>query len=170
MPDATNSMIVMQQITTIWSKSARGAQGREVRARLPQWYPLPDAALVSRASRVGHLVQRREPDYATTECVETTSGDSTGPQHRSVAAVTDGDGIAVVFEWPGDCGVPARHQRRIVLRSGSWARVYYNGRFIGHEHSWYEDKIVNVAFGILPIRDLFQAPPTAELECRVDLW
>jgi hypothetical protein len=98
------------------------------------------------------------------------SGDSTRPQHRNVEAVVEGDVLAVVFEWPGDCGVPARHQRRIVARRESWVRAYYNGRFVDHDRSWYEDKIVNVAFGILPVRDLFGGRPAAELECRVDLW
>ena len=170
MTDALNTVTVMQQITTSWSKETRGVHGREVRARLPQWYPLPDAALVSRASRIEHLVRREEPDYAATEAVKAISADSTRPQHRSVEALVEGDVLAVVFEWPGDCGAPARHQRRIVAQRESWVRVYYNGRFADHDRSWYEDKIVNVAFGILPVRDLFQGRPAAELECRVDLW
>lgn len=169
MTDAANITIVMQQITTIWSKATRGAQGREVRARLPQWYPLPDAALISRAGRIEHLVRRGEPDYVATEAVKSMSGGSR-PQHRSVEAVVEGDALAVVFEWPGDCGAPARHQHRIVARRESWVRVYYNGRFVDPDRSWYEDKIVNVAFGILPVRDLFKGRPAAELECRVDLW
>jgi hypothetical protein len=51
MTDAPNTVTVVQQITTIWSKETRGAHGREVRARLPQWYPLKQAPVLEREGK-----------------------------------------------------------------------------------------------------------------------
>lgn len=51
-------MIVFQHIETDWTKADRGARGRELRARLPVSYPVPDGLLASRRRCVLHQIRR----------------------------------------------------------------------------------------------------------------
>jgi len=58
-----------------------------------------------------------------------------------------------------------------VLSPGSQALVRYNGRFVGYEDPWYEEKIVHVSYGVAPRRDLFEVAVSSQtLACMVDLW
>jgi hypothetical protein len=58
-----------------------------------------------------------------------------------------------------------------LLRSRQVAAVRYNGRFVGHEDAWYEDKIVLIAFDPMASRDLFlSTSPAFVVNARVDLW
>jgi hypothetical protein len=58
-----------------------------------------------------------------------------------------------------------------VLVRGQVATVRFNGRFVGHDEAWYEDKIVHVAFDVVPSRDLFLSPSvTFVVDARIDLW
>jgi hypothetical protein len=169
-------MIVVQRIVTMWTKATRSTH-RERRARLPTAYPLPDAVLVSRASCTVHQIDRGEQDEyqprssvvdhgRPTACIGSASACSVVLEER-------GDGLHVGFRWTAsDCGQPHRHQAGpIVVPTGARAVVRFNGRFIGYEDPWYEDKIVHVAYGVLPQRELFEAPrPRQALICLVDLW
>lgn len=170
----SGALVLVQRIITSWTKSTRGADGREARARLPQGYPLPDEVLVSRAPCTRHVVNRGEHgEYrpsATVQLDEVLRAAlgiaTTSIELREVDAV-----LRVSFRCEGDTGAPRREPMSMTLESGTWGRVHYNGRFTSHESSWYESKIVNVAYGIPPRRDLFEAgEPNATLDARVDLW
>jgi hypothetical protein len=52
--------VIVQRITTIWTKRTRGAPGREHRARLPVAYPLPESLLGSAPVCACHGVVRAE--------------------------------------------------------------------------------------------------------------
>lgn len=73
---------------------------------------------------------------------------------------------------PGDEGAPRRAPPpKLRLSPGAWGRVRYNGRFVGFDEPWYEEKTVNLAYQLAPVRGLFtQSQPTARLDAQVDLW
>ncbi len=166
--------IVVQRIVTTWTKATRGALDREARARLPKGYPLPDAALVSRAPCIRHFVSRRANEgYRVSEGFdEDTRIRATGGLSPTSIVLTETDGILeVAFEPEGDAGSPRRSAPAIRLAPGTWGRARYNGRFQSFDEPWYEGKIVNVAYGLPLVREMFtKGEPTAILLGEVDLW
>jgi hypothetical protein len=169
-------VVIVQRIVTRWNKATRSSH-REQRARLPRAYPLPDGVLVSRAPCAVHEIDRRDDDDRE---VHVRVAEHTRPTARcgsasgsSVVLEEQADGLHVSFRWiDTDCGQPHRHSAGpVVLQPGDRALVRFNGRFVGHENPWYEDKIVHVSYGIAPRRDLFEVRvPSQTLACSVDLW
>jgi hypothetical protein len=170
------SKVVVQRITTIWTKRTRGAAGREHRARLPQAYPLPDSVMVARLPCASHLVYRAE---ASAYREQSSVGFDSQPRARigigpsAVELAYRGDGLQLAFRGDvADTGRPVRAPLppRLLLR-GDVASVRFNGRFTGHEDAWYEEKIVHIAFDVTPRRDLFLSASVAHvIDARVDLW
>lgn len=166
-------MIVVQRIVTSWTKATRGAEGREARARLPKGYPLPEAVLRSNAACVRHQLSRGAHDnYRLTEVVEEDSAVRVRKGSTPTAiAFTERDGhMEVSFVTGGDEGAPRRRAAPIVLAKGTWGRARYNGRFSSFDEPWYEDKIVNIAYGVPAVAALFTGEPSVVLEALVDLW
>lgn len=166
--------MIVQRIVTTWTKRTRGAEGREARARLPTAYPLPDALLVSKAPCLQHFVARGESDgwaleekHRTREDVSASLGEEHGAVRLSLAAAGE---MNIVFVHADECGAPFRRKKQARLLAGSWARVRFNGRFVGYEEAWYEEKVVNIAFGTAATRDLFLATsPSVVLEAMANL-
>ena len=170
-------MLVVQRIVTEWSKRARDASGREVRARLPVAYPLPDALLVARAACLNHYVSRNEskrydPKHAS-EVHDRPWVSPSGFDGAVLLAHRD-DHLTVRFCWSLlACGAPTRFPQSAHLQSGGVCRVSFIGRYTDFDTGshWYEDKIVNVAFGLPLSRDMFlTSPPSCTLEARADLF
>jgi hypothetical protein len=176
MADRPNTVIV-QRITTSWTKRTRGAEGRERRARLPVAYPLPDRVLVSRSASVCHSVVRGEAsDYAERVALSFDAAPTArvGSGANSAVQLTHREAnLEVAFMGAAtDTGQPVRAQMPSrSLLSGQVATVRFNGRFVGWYDGWYEDKIVHIAYDVTPSRDLFLgAAPAFVIDARVDLW
>ena len=165
--------VVVQRIDTQWTKRTRDAAGRELRARLPQAYALPDALLHTTDLCVRHFVERSEPDFEVREWVEHDDTPTTGRGGAvSVRLRMIGDELEVVFVG-SDAGAPRRYRRMKRIPAGSWMRVRYNGRFLssnGRGPNFYEDKIVNVAFRTDLRATMFSGIPPFELDALADLW
>jgi hypothetical protein len=164
---------IVQRVVTRWTKKTRGAEGRETRARLPKAYELPDLLLVAGSPCLQHFVERSESSaYAPTEDWR-ERGDlsvSVGASVSSLRLLPHGDELEVAFVHAGDCGLPRRAPRTVRIRAGTWARVRYNGRFVGFDDAWYEEKVLNVAFRVAAVRDMFLGtPPSVELEAMANL-
>jgi hypothetical protein len=169
--------LIVQRMTSTWTKRTRGAAGRERRAHLPAAYPLPDAVLVSRSASVCHDISGSEASayrelFSVAFDAQPTA--RTGTAASSAVQLKSRDaGLEVAFTGcVTDTGRPVRSPMLAkVLRSGQVATVRFNGRFVGHEQVWYEDKIVMIAFDIMPSRDLFlSASAVFVIDARVDLW
>jgi hypothetical protein len=176
-PTSPTAPVVVQRITTWWTKRTRGAAGRENRARLPVAYALPDSVLVSRAASACHSVERGESSGYLRER-QTVSFDAQptarlGGATGAVRLARRPDGLAVAFDGNAfDTGRPSRAAvKPTLLLPGQVATIRFNGRFVGHEDPWYEDKLVHVAFGVALTRDLFvEARPAFVIDARADLW
>jgi hypothetical protein len=164
---------IVQRIVTRWTKRTRGAEGREIRARLPMAYELPDTLLVATSPCLQHFIERGESSgYSLREdCRERDDlSVSVGASVSSVRLAPHGDELEVAFAHAGDCGLPRRAPRSVRIHAGSWARVRYNGRFVGYDDAWYEGKILNVAFRVAPARQMFSAThPSIVLEVLANL-
>src|SRR5579872_3530614 len=170
--------VIVQRITTTWTKRSRGAAGREHRARLPVAYPLPDAALVSRSASMCQEIDRHEASvYREREAISFDAQPTAWSRRTLRSAVRlrlGGAGLEVAFNGTGvgayDAGRPPRWPMPAkVLRSTQVATVRFNGRFVGYEEAWYEDKILHVAFDATPHRELFLSTSAAfVIDARVD--
>jgi hypothetical protein len=169
-------IIILQHITTSWTKATRGAEGREVRARLPRAYPLPSGIVLPPGSCLIHNVRRAERDlYVVSQEYRVTpelSPRMGAESERAVRLCEQDDVLTVSFACTSECGKPWRASPgAIELRRGDVGRVRFNGRFRSYEESWYEDKIVNVAYGCSYALGVFtESEPTATLDALVDLW
>jgi hypothetical protein len=173
----TGARVVVQRIDTRWTKATRDAAGRELRARLPSAYALPETLVHTSLVCARHFIERHEPSFDVREWCESDDNLTTG---RGGAAMTMAsvrlaivkDELEVTFLCT-DAGEPRRHRRKTSIRAGSWIRVLYNGRF----RSWgsrgltiYEDKIVNVAFRADRRATMFSGVPPFELDMQADLF
>jgi hypothetical protein len=166
-------MIVVQRIVTSWTKATRGAEGREARARLPKAYPIPEAIARSSAACVRHQVSRSaHDDYRLIELVEEDAAARVRKDSRPTAiTLVERDGhLEVAFVVGGDEGAPRRRAAPILLPTGAWGRARYNGRFSSFDEPWYEEKVLNIAYGMSPVSTLFVGEPGVLLEALVDLW
>lgn len=159
-------MIVLQHVVTIWTKRTRGAEGREQRARLPTWYPVPEGLLASARRFLRQQIRRDEwHGWSATPQVEVSD------RVRGTDAVTlaeEGGALAVAF-LGGACGRPRRDDAKVVVPAGRHLTVRFNGRIPSYDDPWYEDHIVHVAFDPPPSLRMF-ADDDLVLERRVDLW
>jgi hypothetical protein len=171
-------LVIVQRIDTIWTSGERDAQARELRARLPRAYALPDSLVRSDRLCARHFVKRSAPSYSLQHESRETDDDVVsghGAAARTTASVRLAlvrDDLEVTF-LPTDAGEPRRGRRVVRLRAATWMRVQYNGRFRDWERgarTWYEEKIMNIAFRTPPRSSLFKGQPMVELDLCADLW
>jgi hypothetical protein len=173
-PDRS-SRVIVQRITTAWTKRSRGAAGRELRARLPAAYPLPDGAIVSRSHCVLHEIARSEASaYGERFGVAFDEQPKSRIRGPSAVQLTYKEaGLEIALQAADkDTGRPTRARMPPKLvRSGEFATVRFNGRFAGYDFNWYEDKIIHIAFEMTPCRGLFlEASAAFVMDARLDLW
>ncbi len=134
---------------------------------------LPDALLVASSPCLQHFVERGEASaYSPTENSRERDdlSVSVGASASSVRLRRQGEELEVAFVHAGDCGLPRRPPSTVRIRAGVWARVRYNGRFVGFDDAWYEEKVLNVAFRVPAARDMFLGTlPSVELEAMANL-
>jgi hypothetical protein len=163
-------MVLVQHIVLRWSRRQRGAVDRERRARLPRALPLPIGVL-ARALCVRHLVTCGRYPTKPDERVE---ADALLCVKRGACSIDlrEVDGVLLVSFGTGDEGAPQRlAPPPLALAQGTWGRARYNGRFVGFDEVWYEEKTINIAYDVPPARGLFTSTaPHALLDAQVDLW
>ena len=126
---------------------------------------------------MGHAVARSEDSAYAERFAEWFETQPAARDHGGAGSAVQltyrNAGLDVAFNGAlTDTGRPARSPMPVkTLRPGEVATVRFNGRFVGHEDPWYEDKIIHIAFDLAPRRDLFLAASTAFIiDARVDLW
>ncbi len=159
-------MIVLQHILTRWTKRTRGAEGREQRARLPGWYPVPEGLLAAGRRCLRQQVRRDESHGWSPTALEEVSDRLRGTD--AVELADTGDALEVTLRG-GACGRPRRDDAKVVVPAGRRLTVRFNGRMQSYDDPWYEDHIVHVAADARPSLRMF-ADEDLVLDRRVDLW
>lgn len=123
-------MLVVQRITTRWTKAARGGAAAAHRNAVPLALLLP-ALAGSEPGYLLHDVEFPECDgFARRERVT----ESNLPMHLHIGPLILGvttSEIAVRFLWSrSECGAPERYAHEpFCLARGEWGRFMFNGRF-----------------------------------------
>lgn len=111
-------------------------------------------------------------DYAVKDVSKAEDEIGVGPglHTQSVSLNRLTDALEINFEWIPECGKPPRRSWTLGVAPGTWVRIRYNGRFVSHENPWYEDKVLNIAFEMVPWREMFEsATPAQVVDIRADL-
>jgi hypothetical protein len=166
-------VIVIQHISTHWTKASRSGPGAKRRSSVPDALPLPftpDPA--SELTLVKHTVRYDEEDgFATPHQDVAIGGAVEGRVERfRCVQVRVVDGRAgVVYAWePSQGGAPPRstyHRQVLDLAAGEWGRVTYNGRhsaLSGMSGWWYRQDVVNVAVLQCAVQEPFAGAPSRE--------
>jgi len=165
-------VIVVQRILIRWNRRQRDGADRERRARLPRAVPLPPAALDARASCVRHFVTHERVGSKPVEQVEADELLCVRRTGANSITLLERDGLLEVSFVLGDEGAPQRQAPpKLALAVGTWGRARYNGRILGFDNPWYEEKTINIAYQLPLTRGLFtKTEPAALLDAQVDLW
>ncbi len=140
-------MIVVQGITTHWTKAARGAPLATARAAVPEAAELPAGGRPTPGTALVHALEaREEPGFA----LEEVSVDLAAPLPVSAfgVRVTVEDARVVVTaradRWSG---WPPRARDQVLLRlaAGEWGRCVRNRRVGGGRQWTYAKIVVDVA-------------------------
>ena len=173
--------MIVQHITTGWTKAARGGDPAAARGRVPDRLPVgvPKARRASPPPALLHEVTFGEADGFAVPASDVVMPLRTAACVRAAAveATRSGDAVRATVTWregrPRRGRItPAGHAEPVVktfdVPPGRWVRVLYNARFSCGDTGtwWYERHAVNVA--ALPPHHpaagtLFTAtPPAAE--------
>ena len=144
-------MILIQRITTEWTKASRGNHGATVRNAFRDAYPLPPIAQ-TRNPFIVHTVRFREWDNFELRENLTESSSATSAEIEPLRIYPHDDHLVVRFVWDWMyCGAPERDSHEIFhVPLGEWGRFICNGRFGPTSSSgcvWHYHKTVfNIAF------------------------
>lgn len=137
-------MIVIQRITTFWTKKSRGGKGAIARNAVPEALTLPSFA--ASAELVVHKVVFDESNAFRRKAEIQKLTMANDWELNPVRLRLLGDQIQVRCMFGG---APERWPRQaFVLSYGQWGRLAYNRRFAdSYDGSWrYEKEVFNVAF------------------------
>lgn len=160
-----NVVVVVQRIDLIWDKRKRDVSSRELRARIPRACALPDALMHSSGSCLKDI----RGIVVCDDKLSTARGSATSAIRLSRV------GAELEVAYTGeDAGEPLRPRKSMRLPSGRWMRVQYNGRFQPTspergESVSYKHTIINIAFGMKPVVNLFLGKPDVEFDILADL-
>ena len=173
---ATSCIVLVQAISSVWTKSARGEPLATQRNSVPEALPIPPTSLSgSDLVCVIHHVRYDETNAFVTPVQNDTQvqpfTNLLYPSDRNVALqLLDGD-ICVDLHWRR--GAPRRQQRigLFILTAGTWVQIQYNYR-TGGERAWrYCRDNINVGLAAALDPQFFVASPRSHCYIDlVDLW
>lgn len=143
-------MILVQRITTEWTKASRGGHGATVRNSFSEAFPILPFVVTTNAFVV-HTIRFCEWDNFERRENLTAFDSATNAQIEPIRIYPRDDYLVVQFIWDWmHCGAPERDSHEIFhVPHGKWARFSCNGRF-GPTFSsgvWHYHKTVfNIAF------------------------
>ena len=144
-------MLIVQRITTDWTKASRGGDAASIRNSVPEAFALPTIPDCD-CDYIFHEIHARENEGFT--CRDTLiesrlSGHlHIGPFFIHIAH----DHISTRFVWSWhECGAPERPSQTLFkLNEGQWGQFKCNGRFGAQSttgREWgYRKSVFNVAF------------------------
>ncbi|HEX8500186.1 MAG TPA: hypothetical protein VF659_06295 [Pyrinomonadaceae bacterium] len=175
-------MILVQHITSSWSKASRGGPSAARRNAVPEALPLPDAAVGKRGNAIlRHSASYREDNDFSSPSHDSLTAEGAGVIRVGCVSVEPlGGGARVAFDYDlRAAGMPPRgaHPRASAkadfeLAAGEWGRVLYNGRFSSDEGGWwYQKTVVNVGcYDEVRAEAFVSARPLYTIDRMANLW
>lgn len=176
------SNVLIQLITTEWSKASRGGEAAVQRGKVPIACQLPESLA---PTPDGHLLLHTLTWQATnafSNPLETTKvrQTSAGFQFQCAEVVETESGIKISWIWNASAGAPSRHAWRkggnefhAELKPSESVRIRWNGRFAYKDAWFYHSTTLNVGYwpsAEFP-KDLFIATkPSHEFSRLAILW
>ncbi len=174
-------MIVIQWVSTSWTKASRGHPGSSRRNAIQDGYPLPSAVLECASSVFSHQLQANESSgfelQGSFRSYEPSDPLSPLNSSSRLLKLELEDHLLSLHFTPDSLamGAPSRRHlaRTFKLRPGEWVRLRMNGRHTdyhtGTRH--YSKQVCNVALVSAPVIDLFTSgTPTYELDGMARLF
>ncbi len=167
-------MLLVQELSTHWTKLSRGAPASLPRAHTPTALPLPpDPGGVprDRDATFCHRVRFDEAtDFAPT-IVSPASFSASRPRITGIELRDSPSPRLVSYVWDTFCGAPRRpHGPRIPLGVNQWCQILHNGRH-GYDRGWtYQSSVVNLAWVDEFYPEIFNGRPAVVSDHRSDLW
>jgi len=166
-------LIAIQELSTHWTKAARGAPLATLRNASPRTLRLPDVPKRSGVSDILHRVRFDERvDFEPRQLDEAVLGRRYSEIH-GLTVVHDVHRARVTYSWTMACGAPERPASTpIWLAPGEWCQVLHNGRFALDSAPWtYQSTVINVALLAEFEADVFlKGSSTRVVDCLADLW
>jgi hypothetical protein len=139
-------MIIIQHITTLWTKKSRGMPGAEKRNAVPHRLLLPAASQPLPPIFV-HQVRAEESDF---QLKQTTQFPTSDEQYWSFQFQQQADQLEVLFtfSWT-EHGAPDRgsYTRPLFsLKQNQTGAFSINGRFSSYDDQYYASHTVNLGF------------------------
>jgi hypothetical protein len=169
-------ILLVQHISTSWSKASRGGPRAGVRNAVP--VALPFSKLVPSETRsVLHEVQFNErTEFTPHEEVIIDGGILPRGKALCITAGRDADGAWALYDYSTECGgAPDRSgvRKRLTAPLDRWIRIVANGRFAPAWDGdwWYEKHVVNVGlFSSLAPYCFTATEPADVFEALAALW
>lgn len=173
------SLVLIQEIATFWTKASRGAAGATARNGVPRALVVPasrelqaleaprEPVCVVHAVRYGEANHFRAPlsnEVRVQPAADTFRGDNI-----AVSLVDNAVRVSLAWGW----GAPMRHPVRslLTLGGGQWGRVRYNRRSGGYGGWLYSDCVYNIGLFSALAPDVFVSTgPDKDYEDLADLW
>jgi hypothetical protein len=161
---SSQPIVIVQVISTVWTKESRGAPNAELRNKTPEAIEVPiEPTSFDRPSLLLHKVTYGEfKNFQTPVCnqieiIEMPERFDSG----CVSIYPTTESVKVIYEHCFAGGAPYRHIRKefhINLRQ--WAQVVYNGRHsLFDKHNIfeyrYEKCVVNIGLYSIPVSHCF---------------
>jgi hypothetical protein len=159
---ASSCLIVLQRISTIWTKASNGGDGATARSATPEVLDLPALTSLPAAGFILHDVAYREADNFQTFSEQIEQREQIDPiRYDCLEFAMQDRTLVVTLLWEqgrGDPRRPAFPRTVWSFRPGQWGRITYNFRYAGEHDTIYEKCVISIG--------LF---PTASYSCRLFL-
>lgn len=173
----SHPLIVIQHITTIWTKASRGGVNAGARNRTPEVLAFPALSFPLLESGVLlHKVTYTERDHFQHPVEKLEQRERTDPfWYDCLKLELSPNLLTVILEWERKEGVPRRTmypRRGWSLQEDQWGWIIYNLRLSGGEGSWWYEKH-SLSVGVFPSsspRRFLGAEPTRQYRDMAQLW
>lgn len=151
--DTAGSIVIIQRISTDWTKQSRGSPGAIKRNSTPQALTLPLEELppggCSFIEHSSSFSERRDFEDPRPSISFENFVLERPMRFGGVLVQRDAGRVRVSWNYTSeDAGMPLRPQKKndaFELALNQWGRVIYNGRFNGEgEIWWYQKSVLNV--------------------------
>ncbi len=176
-----SSGLVLQLLTTEWTKESRGGSGARLRNTTPQGVVLPESLIGADDGtlRIHHVYFSERNNFLPREGTNTRSGRSTFEEMEAFRVERTEEGVRVLLDH-GRMGLPGAHEwswemargnqyeELLSVRPGEWGRAVYNERISYWEtsHWGYCKHVLNVGLLRDASPDVFLATEPAHEAVR----
>jgi len=156
-------LIIVQHLTTVWTKASRGAPAANRRKAVPWAIPID---IREEAPWVFQSADFAESSDFTYRSDRQFTRHTHRERDRGLLLELLPDGLHVGFRWEPEVGLPPRHERQnaFILAPERYGRVIVNGRHSLDEGHWYTQSVYNVVvIASRPMPNIFTARDPDEL-------